>query len=127
MALTFYPHPDDVYKGSLTERVELFMEAAERYKAAVLGIATPAVPVDEKKRLTPRDQTIAFNWEGIARILRDIREMPEINKSDKLRKGELLTKLAEIYEVLRAAKMSKLEAVRLALISEANQLIQSGM
>ncbi len=34
----------------------------------------------------------------------------------------LLTKHADVYEVLRGAKMSKLEAVRLALISEAAQL-----
>lgn len=127
MSLTFYPHSDDISeKGSLIERIEILMEAAERYKAFVLDThVTPKDQVDPaaaNKRMVPRDQKAAYNWEEIARVLREIRELPEIDKIDKTRKGDLLNKLAEVYEVLRAAKMSKLEAVRLALISESNQL-----
>jgi hypothetical protein len=122
MALVFYPHPEDAQKGSLDDRIEILMEAAERYKAIVLDESTKVVPSDPNKRLVPRDMPAAYNWEEVARVLREIRELPEINKVDKTKKGNLLAKLAEIYEVLRAAKMSKLEAVRLALISESNQL-----
>ena len=122
MALTFYPHSDDAQKGTLKERVEVLMEAAERYKAIVLDVSVSVDTSTEKKRAVPRDQNAAYNWEEIARLLREIREMPEISREDKVKKADLLTKLAEVYEVLRAAKMSKLEAVRLALISEATQL-----
>jgi DNA segregation ATPase FtsK/SpoIIIE-like protein len=123
MPLMFYPHPDDTQKGSLNERLDVIMEAAERFKAVILDSAKKDVPEDQnKKRMTPRDQVAAYNWEEIARILREIRELPEANKPEKDKKAELLTNLAEVYEVLRGAKMSKLEAVRLALISEANQL-----
>lgn len=122
MPLIFYPHQDDVNKGSLKERIEVLMEAAERFKAIVLEVKTDTTGDDAKKRMTPRDQVAAYNWEEIARVLREIRELPEVDKIDKAKKGELLTKLAEVYEVLRGAKMSKLEAVRLALISEATQL-----
>lgn len=118
MPLTFYPHSDDVALGSLAERIENLMEAAERYKASVLETSKAA----ETKLQTPKDLTIAYNWDEIAMVLREIREMVEGSKDEKTKKAKLLLKLAEIYEVLRAAKMSKLEAVRLALISEANQL-----
>lgn len=121
MALTFYPHTDDAQKGSLEERIEILTEAAERFKAIVLDVGIK-VEVQEGKRATPRDLGAAYNWEEIARILREVRELPELSKGDKLKKGSLLSKLSEVYEVLRGAKMSKLEAVRLALISEANQL-----
>jgi hypothetical protein len=126
MSLSFYPHSDDLQTGTFEQRLELLAEAAERYKAIITDISTKVVR-DEgaKKVLTPRDQQAAFNWEEIARILREIRELPEMDATDKRRKGMLLKKLAEIYEVLRAAKMPKLEAVRLALISEANQLAPS--
>src|SRR3990167_1056019 len=122
MALTFYPHSEDVQKGSLEDRVEIFMEAAENYKAVALEVAQcqgTNVVVDEK---IPRELTSSYNWGEIAFILRELRELPEISKTDKMRKANLLAKLAEIYEVLRAAKMPKLEAVRLALINEVNQL-----
>jgi hypothetical protein len=122
MALTFYPHTEDAQKGSLDEKIEILMEAAERYKAVVLDESTKVASSDPNKRMVPRDMVAAFNWEEITRVLREIRDLPESDKLDKTKKGGLLTKLAEVYEVLRAAKMSKLEAVRLALISEANQL-----
>ena|SRR3990167_5636445 len=127
MALTFYPHSDDAQKGTLDERLETLMEAAETYRAVVVDTGTSVVKADPTGRgASPRDLTVAFNWEGITRVLREVRELAEINKTDKIRKAALLGKLSEIYEVLRAAKMSKLEAVRLALISEANQLRGSG-
>lgn len=123
MVMTFYPHAEDAQKGTLSERIELLMEAAERFKAVILDVSTKQeVDADPKKRMTPREQRAAYNWEEIARVLREIREMPEATKADKVKKGDFLTKLAEVYEVLRAAKMAKLEAVRLALINEANQL-----
>lgn len=122
MPLNFYPHPDDSQKGSLSERIEILMEAAERFKAIVLDVSIKQEGEDVTKRTVPREQRAAYNWEEIARVLHEIRELPESNKIDKEKKSDLLTKLAEVYEVLRAAKMAKLEAVRLALINEANQL-----
>jgi hypothetical protein len=120
--LTFYPHEDDLQTSSIQERVEALLEAAQRYKAAILETqAKPAEP-GAKKRITPRDLTAAYNWEEIAKLLKTIRELPELNQPAKVNKAENLKKLAEIYEVLRAAKMPKLEAVRLALMNEANQL-----
>ncbi|MBV9576469.1 MAG: hypothetical protein JO149_07575 [Gammaproteobacteria bacterium] len=129
MPLVFYP--DDIQKDtlSLEERIEVLMDAAERYKAIVLDkkpmkTEDPAKPDDsgELKLLTPRDLVAVFNWEEVARALRDIRELPEADKADKTLKADLLTKLAEVYEILRAAKLVKLEAVRIALITEANHL-----
>jgi len=122
MALTFYPNPEDVKAGSLGSRIEVLLDAAERYKASVLDATAPTDDSDKRKGFTPREQRYAFNWDEIAGVLRLIRDLPESTKADKLKKAESVTKLAEIYEVLRGAKMSKLEAVRLALISEANQL-----
>ena len=124
MALVFYPNQDEVEKGSLAERIDVLMDAAERYKAIVLDPSSKQeLSEDEKKRgMIPRDQSIAYNWEEIAKVLRTVRDLPESSKSDKLKKAEHVTKLAEVYEVLRGARMSKLEAVRLALISEASQL-----
>lgn len=120
MALIFYPHLDDVEQGTLEERIGVLMEAAERYKAIVLDEASKTT--GEIKRAIPRDQTSAYNWEEISHVLREIRTLTEGNKTDKARKAMLLTKLSEVYEVLRGAKMPKLEAVRLALINEAGHL-----
>lgn len=120
MALTFYPHIDEVQRGSFEDRVEIFMESAQHYKALLLGMASQST--DAQKSMIPRDLTAAYNWGEIAHFLRELRDLPESTKSEKQRKADLLAKLAEIYEVLRAAKMPKLEAVRLALINEANQL-----
>lgn len=122
MSLSFYPHSDDLQTGTFEQRLDLLSEAAERYKAVITDLSSKAAVDSSRKIVTPRDQEAAFNWEEIARILREVREMPEMDKGDKKRKGLLLRKLAEVYEILRAAKMPKLEAVRLALISEANQL-----
>jgi hypothetical protein len=128
MPLIFYPHEDDAQKGALADRITVLLEAAERYKAAVLEIKPEPVlsEADAKeaatKRLTPHDFQHAYNWEEIVTILQEVRSLPEGNQADKLKKIKMLTKLAEVYEVLRGAKMSKLEAVRLALMSEAKQL-----
>jgi hypothetical protein len=130
MPLTFYPHDEDAALGSIQERLEMMMEAAERYKAVVLDPATFAVDesekAEEKKPLTPKDLRVAFNWQEITKIMREIRELTESNQSSKATKADRLMRLSEIYEVLRGAKMSKLEAVRLALVSEANQLRAGG-
>lgn len=124
MSLTFYP--DDLQKDtlSLEEQIEILLDAAERYKAVILDSkpAKPIEPGDMSKLLVPRDIVAAFNWEEIAHVLRGIRELPEMDKPEKFKKAELLTKLAEVYEILRAAKLVKLEAVRIALITEANHL-----
>ena len=87
---------------------------------AAKSIETPGAV--SAKLAVPREMTHAFNWQEVARMLREIREMPEANQSSRVSKADHLTKLAEIYEILRAAKMPKLEAVRLALMNEANHL-----
>lgn len=119
MSLIFFPHTEDTLKGSLDEKIATLMDSAERFKAVVLDDAKKGIEV---KRMVPREQVAAYNWEEIARVLREVREMPEGTKTDKAKKASLLTKLSEVYEVLRAAKMSKLEAVRIALISESTHL-----
>ena len=126
MAVTFYPHTDDATLGSFSERLEIVMEAAERYKTGVLDATKPTVMVmDPNKRMIPKDMLIAFNWQELAKLLREIRESTEGNPSAKLKKSDYLVRLSEIYEVLRAAKMPKLEAVRIALANEAKQLRSS--
>lgn len=126
MAITFYPHEEDLEGSTLLEKLDTLLEAADRYKAVILDASSAAkAPADAKKPTAPRDMTAAYNWEEIAKLLRDIRDMSEVNQANKLNKADHLTKLAEIYEVLRAAKMPKLEAVRLALMNEANQLRSS--
>lgn len=121
MPMIFYPHLEDSRQGSLEARIESLLEGAARYKAVVLDESAKGA-ADPNKRMIPRDQVAAYNWEEISHVLRSIRELTETNKVEKVKKGELLAKLAEVYEVLRGAKMSKLEAVRLALVNEANQL-----
>jgi hypothetical protein len=129
MPVSFFPHDEDVQLGSIVERLEILMEAAERYKSAVLDTSAVAAPVEKKeeegtgpKRLTPRELKAAYNWQEIARIMREIRELPESNPAAKQSKSARLLRLAEIYEVLRGAKMPKLEAVRMALSNEAEQI-----
>lgn len=125
MPMIFYPHQDELESSTLDQKLEVLMESAERYKAVILDASKNAEVVtipSEKKRMTPRELAHAFNWEEIAALLRLIREMPESSPANKVLKGNRLAKLADIYEVLRGAKMSKLEAVRLALMNEANQL-----
>jgi hypothetical protein len=125
MPMIFYPYEDKLDVTSLKERLEILLEAAEQYKAVVLDAATKTVD-SGKKRTVPNDLSHAFNWEEIAKLLREIRELPEATSPNKIAKSESLTKLAEVYEALRAAKMPKLEAVRLALVNEANQLNPGG-
>lgn len=120
MALTFYPPVDDTNLGTLDERIEHLMDSAQLFKAAVLDSAPPDAFL--KPVMIPRDQKVSFNWEEMVMVLRLVREHAEASRNDRARKAELLTKLSGIYEVLRAARMPKLEAVRLALITEANHL-----
>jgi acetyl-CoA acetyltransferase len=124
MPLTFYPHEDDLDTSSIADKLDVLLEAADRFKAVVLdgGAAKLSSESEARKRSVPKDLTAAFNWEEIAKLLRNIREMSESTQANKLAKADALGKLAEIYEVLRAAKMAKLEAVRIALVNEANQL-----
>ena len=127
MSLMFYPYAEDVALGSLSERIESLMEAAERYKAAVLEtVEKGSSSMLETRYPAPKDIPIAYNWDAIAVVLREIRELKESSNEAKKIKARHLIKLAEIYEVLRAAKMSKLEAVRLALTTEATQLQGGG-
>ncbi len=123
MPITFYPHEEDISAGTIKEKLEILLAAAERYKAVVLDAAAKTeTTTDAKTRLAPKEIPYAFQWQEIALVLRQIRDLPENNKSNRMTKIDHLTKLAEVYEMLRAAKMPKLEAVRLALINEANHL-----
>jgi hypothetical protein len=131
MPVSFYPHDEDMQTGSIQDKLEILMEAAERFRGSVLDPSSAPEPSSEadangKKRLTPRDIKVAFNWQEIAKILREIRELPESNPVHKAAKADRLTRLADIYEVLRAAKMPKLEAVRIALMNESKQLRSGG-
>lgn len=128
MAIIFYPQEDDLITGSIDQKMEVLLESAQRFKAAVLDAANknPEGASGEKKRTTPRDITVSYNWDEVAKLLREIRELPESSPTAKQAKAIKLKKLAEIYEVLRSAKMAKLEAVRIALVNEANQLNNSG-
>ena len=119
MSITFYPHVDDAGNGTLHDRIEVLSEAAARYKAAVLDMDGGKVGRHVE---LPKDIALSFNWDAIAAALREIREKPEGTKDDRLAKANYLEKLAEVYEALRGARMSKLEAVRLALMTESNQL-----
>lgn len=126
MPILFYPQDGDLANSPIPAKLEVLLEAAERYKAAILDTAPKPIvaPTGEnhKKISIPREITNVFNWEEMAKLLKEIRELPEGNTATKLSKADRLAKLAEIYEVLRGAKMPKLEAVRLALMNEANQL-----
>jgi hypothetical protein len=124
MTMVFYPHFDDVGKGTLEERIEVLLGAAERFKASMLDKSINLTTQEPERRVAPRDQVAAYQWEEISQVLSSTRALPESKPTEKMKKAELLSKLAEVYEVLRAAKMPKLEAVRLALISESNQLSQ---
>ncbi|MCD6039017.1 MAG: hypothetical protein K0S27_417 [Gammaproteobacteria bacterium] len=123
MTIIFYPYEEDLDSRTLEARLELLMLGAERYKTIVLDMTTkPPEGSDATRRMVPRDLTYAYNWQELARLLRELRELPEQNQVSRLAKATYLARLAEIYEVLRGAKMPKLEAVRLALVNEASQL-----
>ncbi len=124
MSIMFYPHEEDLGSSAIPAKLELLLTGAERYKAIILETAAKSAEanIDSAKRMTPRELTHVYNWQELAKLLRELRELPEQNPAGRLTKAGYLTKLAEIYEVLRGAKMPKLEAVRLALINEANQL-----
>ena len=121
MGLVFYPHLEEAYRGTLQERLDLFMDAAEQYKAIMLD----ATETPQSGARAPRDLKAAYNWEEIAILLHEVRTLPENNPEVKKYKAALLKKLAEIYEVLRCAKMPKLENVVLTLRNEIRDLISS--
>ncbi len=124
MPITFYPYEEDLGPSPLSTKLEVLMLAAERYKAIVLetNIKVSEASSDSTDGTSPRELAHAYNWQELAKVVRELREMPEQNQANRLAKAGHLMKLAEIYEVLRGAKMPKLEAVRLALVNEANQL-----
>lgn len=122
MAIKFYPYSEDLEASTLSEKLTLLLDAAERYKAVILEMGAKPLEEGNKKQMAPRDLTVAFNWNEISKVLQQIRNMPEATSNNKAVKAEHLTKLAGVYEVLRGAKMAKLEAVRLALVNEASQL-----
>jgi hypothetical protein len=125
MTLVFYPSPDDVEAGTLNEKLDVLMDAAQRYKGAVLDPGQEDIS-QEKKQMSPRDIKIAYNWQEIAKILREVRDLPEGNSAAKKNKIACLMKLTEIYETLRASKMPKLESIRLSLANEVAQLQDGG-
>lgn len=120
MTITFYPPEEDIKKNisaSLETKIDVLLEAAKRYRAAVNE------PVrTHPQSAVPADLRVSYNWDCLAAILREVRELSEANPNDKQLKEGYLLRLAQVYEVLRASKMQKLEAVRLALVAEANQL-----
>ena len=127
MTLTFYPHSEDAQKGSIEDRVEVLMDGAIRYKAAILDLTEKRAQSEDAQKssdrhMVPRDQPVAYNWDEIAIVLREVRGLATSKQNERVRKEKLLSKLAEIYEVLRDAKMTKLESVRLVLVGEASQL-----
>lgn len=129
MVMTFYPHQEDLAASSVVDKLETLLEAAQRYKAIILDSAAKSVDGglgETRVRATPREIEHAFNWDELAKLLREIRDMPEGTQTAKVTKSDRLIKLAEVYEVLRAAKMPKLEAVRLALMNEASHLKGNG-
>lgn len=128
MPILFYPQEDELTTSTIDQKLEVLLESAQRYKAIVLDNSQKqeSVSSTDKKRASPRDLTYAYNWEEVAKVLREIRELPESSPSSRLDKSSKLKKLAEIYEVLRAAKMPKLEAVRIALMNESKQLGAGG-
>ncbi len=124
MSVIFYPHQDELASSTMEQKLEVLMESAERYKAVVLEMtkAPELTESSEKKRMTPREITHAFNWEELAKLLRQIRELPDSTAATKLVKAQRIKKLADVYEVLRGAKMPKLETIRLSLMNELKQL-----
>lgn len=120
--LIFYPKHGELISSSTKDKLDALLSAAEQYKALVLDPQKKEINADPAKRQTPREMSYSYNWDELAKLLREIRDFPENSSPNRLSKAENLVKLAEIYEVLRGAKMAKLEAVRLALVNEANQL-----
>lgn len=119
--LIFYPKHGELLSSSTKDKLDVLLTAAEQYKAVILDPQKKDIN-DPTKRQVPREMAYSYNWDELAKLLREIRDFPENSPANRISKAENLTKLAEIYEVLRGAKMAKLEAVRLALVNEANQL-----
>jgi hypothetical protein len=123
MAIVFYPNEYKLEATTIDQKLEILLDAAEQYKTTILdAISKTEDGAQSKKRNSPRDVTFSYNWEEIAKVLKEIRDLPENNPIVKKSKSAYLNRLADVYEILRSAKMPKLEAVRLALINEASHL-----
>ena len=75
MTMIFYPHDDDLESSSMEQRLEIMLTGAERYKAAVLDVTTDSA-LDAKKPMTPREVKNAYNWQELAKLLRQISKAP---------------------------------------------------
>lgn len=121
MSLIFYPTSNKVNQGSLEERLDCLKAGASEFKEITIN-TTPELLQKTHHVRTPREQKVAYNWDAISKVLREIRALTENVEAEKEKKATLLLTLADIYAILRDARMSKLEAVRVALKSEAMQL-----
>ncbi len=119
--MIFYPKHGELTSSNTKDKLDALLAAAEQYKAIILDPDKKDIN-DPTKRQVPREMMYSYNWDELAKLLREIRDFPENSSANRISKAENLSKLAEIYEVLRGAKMAKLEAVRLALVNEAGQL-----
>lgn len=116
MTLKFYPASDEL-PIKLADKVKFLLQAANDFKKVVEG--------NNIKPTVPRELIAAYNWHELAKVLSEIRDLPESEISEKQLKSKLLHDLAKLYTVLSEAKMSKLEAVRLALLGEASITMRS--
>lgn len=115
MTLKFYPCKAEL-QGTLADRVKILIQAANNFKKIVYtSIVKPTVP---------REINASYNWQELARVLTEIRNLPENDMDEKQFKSKLLLELANLYSVLSEAKMSKLEAVRLALLGEVKTVVR---
>ncbi len=114
MAISFMPK-SDACKGDLTQRLALIMDAALQYKT-LMGQA------EESLKKTPGDIKISFNWVLMGKLFKEIQELPENSAESKFVKVKQIKRLIDVYEVLRQAKMAKLESVKTLLLSEIRQL-----
>lgn len=121
MSLVFHPTSNKLNQGTLEERLDCLKKGASEFKEITNNTMPELLQKNHHARV-PREQICAFNWDAIAKLLREIRALSENLTSEKEKKAKLLLMLAEIYAILRDARMNKLEAVHVALKSEAMQL-----
>src|SRR5689334_11095284 len=107
--LIFYPKHGELSSSNTKDKLDALLTAAEQYKAIILDPQKKDIN-DPSKRQVPREMGYSYNWDELAKMLREIRDFPENSSQNRLSKAENLLKLAEVYEVLRGAKMAKLEA-----------------
>jgi hypothetical protein len=123
MALIFYPSDDrcvDFNKMSYRDRIATVRESAERYRDHILA------QIKEQNSIScarPSLLQAAYNWDIIATLINEVRQMPEATELNKAGKAGYLKELAEVYATLRSARMPKLEITRLELCQEAEKLL----